>query len=438
MMLRRSAPLFVLSAACFSLFPALLVVASVKTVQAAARSARCGNGIVESGEECDSGSPLGSPDCDTLCHSIELEPLGLPFGTPITPVTPEDEAVARIFTPGLECKPRDVRDGARNLAPARVRYRIHLCRNAAGVDAFSETAVRKVLSHAQEEYARAGIVLEEEALVRFDDDDCTVQMSDTDWSQALVDSTPPGVLSVTFVSSILSNAQFRVGGFCYFFGPICVNAGAYDSLVVHEMGHFFGLAHTHECASGLETPATCANNGDLICDTPPDRGPAGVNGIARCEDGSILNGSCTGSCGNKICTDGSTPDGYNWMSYYHCTPGDFSDEQLDFMRCTLDHELSWYNADAFTSTTTSSTTSTTGPTTSTTLEETECGDLNDDGKLSASDALAVLRAGVGALSCEDWRCDFDGSGAVSAADALAVLRAALGSGGVANCPDRLE
>jgi hypothetical protein len=421
MTMRRRSPLLVLSAACFTLFPIAMT-----TNASAATRVRCGNGIVETGEECDSGSPLGSPDCDTLCKATQLEPLGLPFGMPITPVTPEDEIGARIFSPGLECKPRDVRDGARSLPAAHVRYRIHLCRNALGVDSFSEQAVRRVLSNAQEEYARAGIILEEEALVRFPETDCVVEMSDTDWSEALVDSTPPGVLSVTFVSGILSNAQFRVGGFCYFFGPICVNAGAYDSLVVHELGHFFGLAHTHECASGVETASTCEDNGDLLCDTPPDRGPLGVNGIARCEGGTMLNGSCSGTCGHKECTDGSTPDGYNWMSYYHCTPGSFSDEQLDFMRCTLDHELAFYNSDSFTSTST----------TTTTLEPSDCGDLNEDGTLTASDALGVLRAGVGFGACEDWQCDFDGSGSVSAADALAVLRAALGGNQPANCPNR--
>ncbi len=426
MTMRRRAPLLVLSAACFSLFPSLIVTLGATGVSASPLSAHCGNGVVDPGEECDPGSTLGSPECDTLCRSIQLEPPGLPFGTPITPVTQDDELGARIFTPGLDCKPQSVRDGARTLPAARVRYRIHLCRNALGFDSFTEGQVRTVLARAQEEYARAGIVLEEESLVRFDDADCVVQMGDSDWSDALVESTPPGVLSLTFVSSILSNAQFRVGGFCYFFGPICVNAGAYDSLVVHELGHFFGLAHTHECASGVETDATCSDDGDLICDTPPDRGPAGVNGIARCDDGSTLNGSCTGSCGSKVCTDGSTPDGYNWMSYYHCSPGGFSDEQLDFMRCTLDHELADYNADSFVPSTTT-----------TTLEEDGCGDLNEDGRLTASDALAVLRAGVGAVSCEDWQCDFDGSGAVSAADALAVLRAALGEGLPANCPDRL-
>jgi hypothetical protein len=194
------------------------------------------------------------------------------------------------------------------------------------------------------------------------------------------------------------------------------------------MGHFFGLSHTFECANGTETPATCSNDGDMICDTPPDRGPLGVNGIAHCEDNTMLNGSCTGACGDKTCPDGSTPDGYNWMSYYHCTPGDFSNEQLDFMRCTLNHEMSFYNTGAVATSTT---------TTSTTLELADCGDANEDGRITAADALAVLRAGVGAFSCEEWQCDYDGSGSVSAADALAVLRAALGAGLPANCPERL-
>ncbi|MFN2376098.1 MAG: M43 family zinc metalloprotease [Candidatus Binatia bacterium] len=390
----------------------------------------CGNGVLEAGEECDPGSPLGSRDCNTLCRRIEFEPPGLPFvvsqeSAPAEAAPSGSDALdaPQIFAPRLQCQPRGVRDGARTLDPVRARYRIHLCQTSKGTDSFTTQQVRDVMAHAAADFARGGILLEEEALVRFSDNDCDVPLGGKDWTSALVANTPPGVIAIGFVKAISNpSSQFGIGGYCDFFGPLCVNAGAFDTLVIHELGHFFGLAHTFECAYGAGTEEGCAGDGDMICDTPPDRGPSGVNGIAWCEDDSLLNGSCKGSCGDKVCTDGSRPDGYNWMSYYDCMPGRFSAEQQDFMRCTLDHELLSYNADGPASTTT------------TTLRDLVCGDANEDGKLSAADALVVLRAGVGTTACPGWLCDFDGSGLVTASDALGILKAAVGSGLPAQCP----
>jgi len=387
----------------------------------------CGNGIVEADEQCDAGSALGSPDCNTLCRAIEFEPPGLPFELGAAAVT-ETSTVAtierRIYSPRLSCAPYDARKNARHDEPAHVRYRIHLCQTEQGEDAFTPEQVRNAMADAEAEYALGGIVLEEESLVRFSHPDCDMPLGDRSWEDELRENTPQGILAVAFVAGITStNTQFSIGGFCYFEGPLCVNAGAYPSLVIHELGHFFGLAHTHECAYGLETPETCDETGDFICDTPPDRGPAGRNGIASCDEGGYLNGSCSGSCGAKICLDGSTPDSYDWMSYYHCQPGHFTDEQQDYMRCMLDNEMSSFNSSFVASTTTS-----------TTLPTTMCGDVTGEGELTASDALGVLRAGVGLTECPAWVCDYNGSGVLSASDALAVLQAAVGFAGTADCP----
>lgn len=382
-------------------------------------AATCGNGILDSGEECDPGSLKGSPDCNLLCKRIQFEPAVL------------QGSHARIAATDLFCKPFEVRQGDRNLAPVHVRYRIHLCRNSKGDDSFTPEQIRTVMAEAAAEYALAGIILEEESLVRFTEKDCDLPLGESGWSDALVANTPEGVLALSFVTAISDPVNsFSIGGFCDFFGPFCVNAGVFDTLVIHELGHFFGLAHTFECAFGRETAESCADSGDQICDTPPDRGPKGVRGIAMCDDDKMLDGSCTGTCGKKVCADGSKPDGYNWMSYFDCTPGRFSNEQLDFMRCTLSHEMRAYNADASTETTTTSTTSTTIPV------DTVCGDMNGDGDLTATDALSILRAGVGLSVCENWQCDYNGSGLVSTADALAVLKTAVGGRVGGKCPPK--
>ncbi len=95
------------------------------------------------------------------------------------------------------------------------------------------------------------------------------------------------------------------------------------------------------------------------------------------------------------------------------------------------------------STTTSSTSSTTigttptsagTATTSTTTRTRSCGDPNEDERLTATDALIVLRASVGSSACAACVCDVDGSGTVTTTDALIVLRLAVGLPGPRSCP----
>jgi hypothetical protein len=80
----------------------------------------------------------------------------------------------------------------------------------------------------------------------------------------------------------------------------------------------------------------------------------------------------------------------------------------------------------------------TGPasTTTTLPAAAGCGDPADPaGEVTAGDALVVLRASVGSVSCAACVCDVNGSGDVTAPDALAVLRAAVGQGVGLDCPD---
>jgi cysteine-rich repeat protein len=54
-----------------------------------------------------------------------------------------------------------------------------------------------------------------------------------------------------------------------------------------------------------------------------------------------------------------------------------------------------------------------------------------------SDALFVLRAGVGSVACDHVVCDVNGSGSVNTSDALAVLRRAVGQPVLFDCPTPL-
>jgi len=109
----------------------------------------------------------------------------------------------------------------------------------------------------------------------------------------------------------------------------CSTNGA---VLAHEIGHFFGLFHTHETFQGRELVdrSNCEEAGDLICDTPadPNLGNTGVNGCT-------YEGNFVDSNGDKY-----TPDPANIMSYSpaRCqtrfTPG--QDELMNFYLETTD------------------------------------------------------------------------------------------------------
>jgi hypothetical protein len=65
-----------------------------------------------------------------------------------------------------------------------------------------------------------------------------------------------------------------------------------------------------------------------------------------------------------------------------------------------------------------------------------CGDVNDDGRIAATDALAILRTAVGSSDCgglDSCICNVDGSGDVTATDALMTLKYAVGIGLTLDC-----
>jgi hypothetical protein len=97
----------------------------------------------------------------------------------------------------------------------------------------------------------------------------------------------------------------------------------FDSSLIHELGHFFGLLHTFEDENRpAERKITCEMDGDKICDTPKDV-PGGASFIER--DCSLF-GEYKDINGNKY-----TPDLSNFMSYYGNCRTRFSPLQLERM-----------------------------------------------------------------------------------------------------------
>ena len=290
----------------------------------------CGNGIVEEGEQCDDANRLDTDKCTNDCQ-LRINGQRSFY---------EPSSTAAILEPSSFCAKRDIRDGARRRPSVKVKYRIHLCQKDMQDSASVET-IRSVMLDMQMLFRQASFELEEESLVRFSYEGCEPSYEQSaHFTQTILNNTPMGVIPIVFVSRIPTTTNpFPVGGYAQF-RRIAVFGDSSKTVVAHELGHFFGLGHTHDCALGQETLGNCANAGDLFCDTSPDRGPRGVSRITRCNDGTEPDGSCDNQgCGIGSCDDGSRPNRDNFMSYYHCWPAQISDEQSDYIRCTLDNEL---------------------------------------------------------------------------------------------------
>ncbi|MFN2425315.1 MAG: dockerin type I domain-containing protein [Candidatus Binatia bacterium] len=63
-----------------------------------------------------------------------------------------------------------------------------------------------------------------------------------------------------------------------------------------------------------------------------------------------------------------------------------------------------------------------------------CGDTNDDGRITAGDALYSLRSAVGSAECINEICDYNGDGRITATDSLFILRTAVGQNVAPQCP----
>lgn len=304
----------------------------------------CGNGVVEGGEECDDGPTFASGTCSSDCRLLQ-------DGQPLVfePAEGGGDFSNAIMSMSYVCSDPIIRSGWHQNTPAVVKYDLIICSLEKGTPAKDVNTIRASMASITNLFASAGILLKENSVQTFQYGNCSVVYEKSaDLRKAVEPYLNKGIVPLVFVSIIKSYKTFSsLGGFCEF-GGLCVVAQTSPYVIGHELGHFFGLAHTFDCTNGIETAQNCNLAGDLLCDTPPDHGPANFPyPLDICADGSQLFGTCNcnGKCGSHgSCTTGESPECSNLMSYYLCWPATLSVGQMDFMRCTLEHELLAYRS----------------------------------------------------------------------------------------------
>jgi hypothetical protein len=190
------------------------------------------------------------------------------------------------------------------------------------------------MERVREAFARAGIDLREAGIERVSlGRDCAITRGADELASLVEGARAAHRIPLVFGSRISgrsSGGPVMMGFADFGFGVFMGTTRA--SVVIHELGHFFGLLHTHSCVDSI--------TGDRVVDTPHDPGPSWLP--LTCRDQQPQE--CPGGCGNSACSGGSTPERANYMSYHHPCQKRFAQEQVQVIRCMLGRDLAWFRS----------------------------------------------------------------------------------------------
>jgi len=255
-----------------------------------------------------------------------------------TEATPE-EMERREATQGkFELYKADFTNQMTNKTVVQVPVKVHIARTSNGTGGISEAVIEDAFSIANDYYSHANIEFYFCGDFNYIDDDFVYDWLKVNDSE-LVDIDVENIINIYFVNSVTSTSGDLICGYAKFpsagIDHIVMENGCTSngSTLSHELGHYFGVWHTHETFVGdeLVDGSNCLNAGDLLCDTPADPKLGSSN----------VNSNCCYSDPNTTDANGDfyTPDVGNIMSYSRKECRDhFSNDQYALIAYTLEHE----------------------------------------------------------------------------------------------------
>lgn len=249
----------------------------------------------------------------------------LPCGT-------EDPIATMRFSPeALAEEWQNLNNGSRKLTRTFM-IAAHIIRSNNGTSGISDAAVIDAIETMNEQYAAAQIEFELCGEIRYIDDNTYLETTASEGNALVPKYNIDNVINIYFIPKVLNSSGTQICGNAtlpsgnvnlrrIFMANSCAING---STLSHEMGHFFGLLHTHSTTGGVEyvQRINCYDRGDGFCDTPADPELDATN-VENCS----YIGTKNDPQGNRY-----MPDPSNFMSY---SPKScrvfFSPEQIAYM-----------------------------------------------------------------------------------------------------------
>lgn len=221
---------------------------------------------------------------------------------------PSQSWAAKLKSRAETIKPMDLQ----KMPAIRVPFQIHLFTKSDSSSVLTLQKVYKEIDTVNVFYANANMFLYECAPPELIVDDSLYNFESVEEPILMNQHYTPDVLNLYFPNTAKSGTTAVCGYSRYppsvdvaIISAACATNG---STLPHEIGHYFGLMHTHDSYLGAELVdgSNCSFAGDMICDTPADPGLDYTNVSTAC----VYTGTVTDGNGAPY-----MPDVTNIMSY---------------------------------------------------------------------------------------------------------------------------
>jgi PKD repeat protein len=237
-----------------------------------------------------------------------------------TQTTQEDLDYIRELKPQLKLYEEqyyDLMNNRSSTAPTSIPIKAHIIRTSAGTGGLTEAQLNAAMSNMNAYYANALMEFFICDGINYIDDSNYYDYETDEEAALRAAHQVDGLVNIYFTDDITSSSSG--GGLCgyayYPGGPDVIlmqNSCAINgSTLIHEVGHFFSLIHTHgpsnsELTTELVDGSNCSTDGDLLCDTPADP----QLGTSTVTSACVYTGTAVDGNGAAF-----TPDPTNIMSY---------------------------------------------------------------------------------------------------------------------------
>jgi hypothetical protein len=185
--------------------------------------------------------------------------------------------------------------------------------STAGTSNITLTEIYSEIDSVNSFYANAGLMFVECLAPQIINDDYYYEFEyDLHDADVLSQFYTQNVVNMYFANSVTGSEGSSLCGYSRFppsedYVVMAANCATNGSTLAHELGHLFGLPHTHGGSTDeLVDGSNCATEGDYICDTPAD--PTLSNSVVNIN--CIYTGTATDANGMYY-----APDPNNIMSY---------------------------------------------------------------------------------------------------------------------------